>query len=127
MTDPRNGGYDEFLDTLEAGEPQYLSCPNGHGLLPPRRVCPHCGSQELEREPLPETGQISTYTIVDVPAPQFSDDAPYVTAVASFDAVRITGVLRGIDSEGVETGQEVTVHAEPNETSGERTITFRPA
>ena len=127
MNDHGNAGYDDLLEAIEAGEGYFLSCPNGHAMLPPRRVCPHCGSRELERTPLSETGELSTYTIVDVPTPGFRDDAPYVTAIATFGEVRLTGVLRGVELEDVETGQSVTVDVEPNETSGERTLTFRPA
>lgn len=127
MTDVGNAGYDDLLEAIESGEGHFLLCANGHALLPPRRVCPHCGSRDLDRTPLPETGEISTHTIIDVPAPQFSEDAPYVTAIATFDRVRLTGVVRGVDPERVETGQDVTLHVEPNETDGEPTITFRPA
>lgn len=127
MTQPRNAGYDDLLDAIDAGEGYYLSCPNGHAVLPPRRVCPHCGSQELTEKPLAETGKISTYTIIDVPTPQFRDDAPFVTAIVTVGEARLTGILRGVDPDDVETDQSVTVHVEPNETDGERTITFRPA
>ena len=50
MTDAaRDGAYDDFLDAIEAGEGYYLECENGHGWLPPRRVCPECGSREQHR------------------------------------------------------------------------------
>jgi len=121
----RNGEYDDFLDALEAGEGYYLECSNGHGLLPPRQVCPHCGDRELTEQPLPETGEIVTHTTVAVPTPQFDDDAPYVTAIVSFGAVRLTGILADVDPEDVEIGQSVSVGVESNATTGERTITFR--
>lgn len=124
MTDE---GYDDFLYALEAGDGFYYACPNGHGLLPPRRVCPHCGDRDLSRTPLPETGELVTHTSVAVPTPQFDDDAPYVTAIAEFGAVRLTGFVRGVDDGDVEIGQSVTVGVDRSETSDERVITFRPA
>ena len=126
MTDTQDGGYDAFLDALEAGDGYYYECSNGHALVPPRRVCPHCGDRELERVTLPETGELVTHTTVAVPTPQFEDDAPYVTAIATFGSVKLTGILQNVDPSDVEIGQEVTVAVESAETTDERTITFHP-
>ncbi|RZV06087.1 hypothetical protein BDK88_4042 [Natrinema hispanicum] len=126
MTDVTNGEYDAFLDALAEGEGYYLVCENEHGLLPPRRACPHCGDRELTERDLPKSGEIVTHTTVFVPTPQFEDDAPYVTAVADFDGVRLTGVVRGIAQEDVAIGDHVTATVESNETADERTIVFRP-
>ena len=105
----RDGGYDDWLDALEEGEGYYLESPDGYGSLPPRRVCPHTGSTDLSTEPLPNVGSLETFTEVHVPTPRFQDDAPYVTAIADFGPVRLTGVLRGVDpNDGtLETGLEV--------------------
>ncbi|QSW97619.1 Zn-ribbon domain-containing OB-fold protein [Haloterrigena alkaliphila] len=126
MTDAREDGYDAFLDALEAGEGYYYECSSGHGTLPPRRACPHCGDRELATATLPSTGEIVTFTLVTVPTPQFKDEAPYITAIATFGPIRLTGIVRGIDRENVEIGREVTVVIERDETTDERTITFRP-
>ncbi|MXV60575.1 nucleic acid-binding protein [Natronorubrum sp. JWXQ-INN-674] len=126
MTATQETGYDEFLDALEAGEGYYAECSNGHGTLPPRRVCPHCGDRELETVPLAPTGEIVTYTTVSVPTPAFDDDAPYVTAIASFGPVRLTGIVRNAGEDDLEIGREVTVTIEPTETTDERTIAFEP-
>ncbi len=128
MTEPesRNDGFDEWLDALESGEGYYLECENGHGWLPPRRVCTRCGSTTLEETPLPDAGPVDTFTVVHIPTPSFADDAPYVTAVATFGPVRITGVLRGIDADDVETGLIVEASAEAKETDDDRVVVFRP-
>lgn len=91
--DYRDDGYDDLLDAVDAGEGFYLSCENGHGYLPPRRVCPDCGSTELEETPLAESGEVVTRTIVHVPPPRFEDDAPYATVVAEFGPVAVTGIV----------------------------------
>lgn len=119
--------YDEWLDAIENGEAFYLESPAGHGSLPPRRVCPHSGSTELSREPLPEMGTIETYTVVHVAAEKFNDDTPYVSAVVDFGPVALTGILRGVDPEAVAVGDEVTVTVEPRETTDDRLVVFRPA
>ncbi|WP_458206221.1 Zn-ribbon domain-containing OB-fold protein [Haladaptatus sp. NG-SE-30] len=120
MSDHPNEGYDEWLDAVAEDEGYYLECENGHGSLPPRRICPECGATDLEETPLPETGQIETYTVVHVAAPSFVDDTPYTTAVADFGPVRLTGVADG----EVEVGTEVTASVGESETTGERLLLF---
>ena len=118
--------YDEWLDAIAAGEAFYLESPEGHGSLPPRRVCPHSGSTELSQQPLPETGTVETYTVVHVAAEKFSDDTPYVSAVVDFGPVALTGILRGVEPETVAVGDEVTVTVETRETTDDRLVVFRP-
>jgi len=122
----RNGEYDEWLDSIEAGEPYYIECAEGHGWLPPRRVCPDCGSRELSAEPLPEGGEIATHTTITVATPQFEDDAPYVTAIADFGPVSITGLVSGEGSEDAAIGDVVGIGVGERATTGERAVVFRP-
>jgi uncharacterized OB-fold protein len=126
MTDIRDAGFDDLLDAVAEGEGYYVACENGHGSLPPRRACPHCGSQDLSEEPMPESGEVATFTEVQVPTPQFGDDAPYVTAVVDFGAFRVTGVLRDVEAEAVEVGMVVGIDVGETATDGERVLVFRP-
>lgn len=119
-------GFDDFLAAIESGEGFYLECENGHGSLPPRRLCPHCGSAELEEAELAESGTIETFTVVRVAAPEFEDDAPYATAVADFDGVRLTGQVQGVEFDAVESGMEVEPGIGESETTGERILVFDP-
>jgi uncharacterized OB-fold protein len=123
-----NAGFDEWLSGLGEGEGYYLACPDGHGSLPPRRTCPHCGATELTEEPLPETGTIETYTEVHVSAPDFADQTPYVTAIVSFGPVRLTGVYGGFDSldQPPSVGATVTVETAPNPKRGDPVVVFSP-
>jgi len=126
MTDTaRNGEYDDWLDAIEAGEAYYVACDEGHGWLPPRRVCPDCGSRELHDEPLPDNGEIVTHTTITVATPQFEEDAPYVTAIADFGPVSITGLVRGVAPEDVSMGDVVGIEVGERETTGERAVVFR--
>ncbi|SFR48407.1 MULTISPECIES: Zn-ribbon domain-containing OB-fold protein [Halorubrum] len=138
---PTDRDHAEWLDALADGDGFALVCPNGHGSLPPRRVCPECGSTELSREPLAETGTVATYSVVHVPSPRFADDAPYATAVADFGPTRLTGIVRGEGDGGGATdgedaddappeaaiGDAVTVGVGERVTDGERLVVFRPA
>jgi len=124
-------GYDEWLDAIDAGEGFYLESLTGVGSLPPRRVCPETGSTDLTRELLPEIGTIDTYSVVHVATPGFDADAPYVSAIASFGPVRITGVVRGVDPDAVGDttdliGAEVRVTVETRATTDDRLVVLRP-
>ena len=124
--DVRDAGYDELIEALAEGEGYYLGCSNGHGSLPPRTVCPTCGDGDLERERMAPAGEVETWTLTTVATPQFEDDAPYVTAIASFGPVRLTGLLRGVDADDVEQGLTVTPTVEDRATTGDPVVVFRP-
>jgi uncharacterized OB-fold protein len=124
--DVRDAGYDDLVDAIADGEGYYLNCENGHGSLPPRHICPDCGSQDLSEQPLPETGEIETFTVIHATTPGFIDDAPYVTAVVNFESVRLTGQVHGLDHDSVETGTTVTPDIAETETTGDRVIVFHP-
>jgi len=122
MTD---AGYDEWLDAIDDGEGYYLECPEGHGSLPPRRVCPHCGSADLDHAELSATGTVETFTICYVGGPDFDEEEPYATAIADFGGVRLTGVVRGTDPENVTVGMPVEVRAGTNRTTGDDLVVLR--
>ncbi|GAB7018413.1 Zn-ribbon domain-containing OB-fold protein [Halostagnicola bangensis] len=126
MSEARDAGFDDWLDAAEEDQAYYLECSEGHGSLPPRRVCPECGSTELEQPPLPGTGTIETFTVTHVPTPSFEEDAPYATAIANFGPVRLTGQVDGINLEKVENGLEVDIAVAVSETTGDRVLTFEP-
>ena len=128
---PTDREYAEWLDALADDDGFALTCPRGHGSLPPRRVCPECGSTDLSRDPLDETGTVEAHSVVHVPSPRFADDAPYATAVVDFGPTRLTGIVRDGDPEGdatpeVETGDRVAVEVGERVTDGERLVVFRP-
>ncbi|QLK25724.1 Zn-ribbon domain-containing OB-fold protein [Natrinema zhouii] len=121
-----DAGFDEWLEAAADGDAYCLECANGHGSLPPRRVCPDCGSTDLAETELPDTGKIQTFTVTHVPTPAFEEDAPYANAIVDFGAVRITGQVVGIDPGDVETGMTVELEITVSETTGERVIALRP-
>lgn len=121
-----NEGYDEWLDAISEGEGYYLECAEGHGELPPRRVCPECGSTEFSEQPLPDVGEVETYTVTSVAAPSFEDDAPYAIAVVEFGPVTVTGQVEGVDHEDVEVGMTVGIDVDRRVTTDEPLVTFRP-
>ncbi|QSG06578.1 Zn-ribbon domain-containing OB-fold protein [Halapricum desulfuricans] len=118
-----NDGYDQALDAIENGEPYALECPDGHQSMPPRQVCPECGSDDLEEVEIPTSGELLSYNVTYVPTPDFSDDVPFVLGVAEFDDVRLTGRVQA-DAEDVEVGSAVEVGLGESETTGRPLVTF---
>ena len=121
----RDDGFDDWLDALEAAEAFYLECPEGHGSLPPRRVCPERGTDDLAEASLPDVGELVTYTITHVPTPAFEADAPYATAIVDFGPVRVTGRVLDVPVDDVEPGLTVEAVVTEAETTGDRLIGFR--
>ncbi|MFB6085775.1 MAG: Zn-ribbon domain-containing OB-fold protein [Halodesulfurarchaeum sp.] len=120
----RDAGYDDFLDAVGEGSAFYLECPEKHGSLPPRQVCPECGSGELDRTDLPEVGTIVVHNVVHVPTPRFADDTPYATAIADFGPLSLTGQVRIDDPHAVENGQDVTLDTDVTDTNEDRLLVF---
>jgi len=122
----RDAGFDDFLDAVEAGEPYYLVGEDGAAYLPPRPYDPATGEEGLAEQPLPGTGEILTHTTTHVATPRFAEDTPYVTALAEFGPVTLTGQVRGLDPADVAIGQEVTLGVDRSETASERVLVFYP-
>jgi len=122
----RDAGYDDFLDAVEAGEPYYLESAGGEAHLPPLPYDPATGEATLTERSLPEPGEVLTHTTTHIAAPQFDEDAPYVTAVASFGPVNLTGQVREMEPETVAVGQSVELGVERAETTDERVLVFYP-
>ncbi|MFC6787595.1 Zn-ribbon domain-containing OB-fold protein [Halobaculum halobium] len=123
---PADTGYDEWADSLAEGG-YFIECANGHGSLPPRRVCPECGSTDLAEEALPETGEVETFSEIHVAPSGFGEDPPYVTAVVNFGTVRVTGIVRGLSADEVAIGTAVRPDVERNDATGNRLVVFRSA
>lgn len=123
--DVADAGYDEWIEAVREGEGYYIRCENDHGSLPPRRVCPHCGSMEIEETPLADTGELKTFTVTHVATPNFADDTPYAVGIARFGDVRVTGQLRDVAVEDVEVGMEVAIDVAETETTGDDLVVFR--
>ncbi len=121
----RDDGFDDWLDAIAANEGHYLECSEGHGSLPPRLVCPDCGATDLAETPLADAGEVVTYSVVHVGTDAFDGQTPYVVAIAEFDGVRITGLVRGVDPEDVTVGAPVGVTVGENPTTGDRIVVHR--
>ena len=80
----------------------------GHTSFPPRKICPKCGSKELEIIKLPETGKILTYTIVRNAPVGFTEFAPYAVGVIELeDGTRMMAQIVDSNFEDIDIGKRV--------------------
>ncbi|MFH1278774.1 MAG: Zn-ribbon domain-containing OB-fold protein [Candidatus Eisenbacteria bacterium] len=80
----------------------------GYVAFPPRLLCPKCKGRKFEPTALAPEGKILTYTVIHVPAAQFSDEAPFAIGVVELDGgVRITAQIVDCDTASLGIGQRV--------------------
>ena len=95
-------------------------------MLPPRQICPACGSAELTREPLSTRGEIVSFTEISVTIPRFHGTTPYTVVLTELsDGVTLTGQLRKATANDITIGDEVGLDTETHE-DGPALITFHP-
>ena len=86
-----------FREGLKESKLQGCSCGNCDNLmLPPRMICPKCGSTDLNEYCFEGKGAIKTKTIVYVPLTRFQDLSPYTVGIIELDeGPMITGMVLG--------------------------------
>lgn len=119
----RDAGYDDVLDAIEAGDGYFLVCENGHGWLPPRRICETCGSREFDERALPAEGEVIAKTTIHVAPPRYEEDTPYVVAVVDLGEIRVSGRVVGSET-AVATGETVSPCVAESKSAGERLLGF---
>lgn len=119
--------YDTLTDEIAGGEGRYLACAAcGESSLPPRHVCPTCGSAELTREPLSDRGTVLAFTEISVTIPKFHGETPYTVVMAELaDDVVLSGQLREATADDIAIGDEVALGTEARD-DGPDLVTFRP-
>lgn len=115
----------EFFSAIENDEPYCLAGTETHGMLPPRYVDPASGDKEISRESMPSAGKLLTYSTVHVAPSPLENVSPYTVAIAEFGSVRITGQLRGFETDP-EIGQQVSIGIERLEELEYPLIVFTP-
>ena len=116
----------DFAEGIDDESPIYLACEDCDEVaLPPRAVCPECGTRTFEERSLSTTATVAAATQIFSSIPEFADETPYTVVLADFEeGLRLTGQLRGADE--VNVGESVAVGAERR---GEDAwiVTFSPA
>ena len=77
-------------------------------IVPPRSLCPHCGSSKMNWTELPSKGKLVTYTVIHVSPAQFQELSPYAVGIVEFgDGVRLPGMIRNVKLEDLKIGMEL--------------------
>jgi len=88
-----------YMDGLRSGTLKGSRCLRcGKQMLPPRPVCPGCGSTMLEWVTFGGSGTVAAVTTIRVPLTRFSDRGDYSVGIVTLDeGVHISGLLTGED------------------------------
>jgi len=82
-----------------------LEC--GYVSFPPKASCPKCGSRNLVKERLPQSGRVVSYTVLNVPIKGFEEQAPLIIAIIQLGEAKILSQLTDVSPEDVYVGMEV--------------------
>ncbi len=103
----------KFFDRLREGRLSTTRCAReDRWLWPPRVVCPHCHSNELEWADLPMAGRIYAFSAVLAGAPLGMEaEVPFVVGLVDLDGVplRLFGRIAGTTWERCRIGLPVSV------------------
>ncbi len=121
-----------FFRGLAEGRLLGQRCPTCHKVyVPPRGACPVDGVPTTDEVPLPDTGIVTTFCIVNVPFLGQKITPPYVSAYILLDGADIAflHLIQGIPAEEVRMGMRVKAKWKPREewvTSIENIEHFEP-
>lgn len=120
--------FEDFTDAIAAGDQEYLVCQECEApTLPPRELCPQCGSTALTWAPLSDRGTVLSFTEISVTIPKFHGETPYTVVLTRFDeGLTLTGQLREATADDIAIGDDVVLGREEYD-EGTAVITFRPA
>jgi hypothetical protein len=117
--------YHDFLNQGRIMGSRCRGCGALH--LPPRPVCPECGSLDLEWAELRGEGSVQAYTVITVPLTRLKDRCPYAVGVVKLDdGPSISGsIIDVINGDEIAVGSRVKAELVKE---GEGTaLCFRPA
>lgn len=120
------------LRALGEGRLQGQRCPSCRKVyVPPRGACPTCGVPTNEDVPLPDTGTVTTFCVVNVPFAGQHVKPPYVAASVLLDGADIAfqHLVLGCAPEEVRMGMRVRAVWKPRDewgTSMENVAHFEP-
>ncbi len=94
--------FNQFLNEKKLMGTRCTQC--GQLYLPPRAICPHCFSEQLDWVELAGKGKLGAFTIIYVgPTPMvnagYSRENPYVSGIVELDeGVKISAQILGVDA-----------------------------
>jgi uncharacterized OB-fold protein len=115
VDDPVTG---PFWQGCAAGELRVQACAScGRRRMPPRPMCPACGSLDVRWDVVAPTATVWSFAIPHPPLlPAYEERLPYAVLVVELDddpAIRLVGdTAEGVDPATIEIGQAVTASFE---------------
>lgn len=92
----------------------------GYATLPDEKICPACGSRNIERIMLPRRGRVINYSVIWNAPRGYEYYTPYVVALIELeDGTRIFSQLTDVHPEEVKEGIEVEMVIRKIRVSGE--------
>lgn len=120
-----------FWEGTERGELRVKrceACARHH--WPPRRGCPHCGSDALSWEAVSPTGKVFSWTVVyRSQTPGFEQEVPYAVVLVALDAapgVRMVGNLRDCAPDRIAASMPVEAVFTPSADGSVKLVHWRP-
>jgi uncharacterized OB-fold protein len=112
--------YEKFKSFIAQGKFMVAKCGKcNHILLPPKPICPYCGSREFSWIEIPRVGKIVSYTEIHVPPRGFEKFAPYIVALVEFEGgVKIPGIVKGAKISDMKIGLNVQMEFSKDFPSG---------
>lgn len=110
-----------FNDKVSQGKLMGNRCKTcGELHIPPRQICPRCGSQQLEWHEFGGKGTLGAVTLNRAPSSGFRGRPPYAVGIVRLDeGPSISGLMEVENPEGLEVGARVAFTPIKD---GERTI-----
>jgi uncharacterized OB-fold protein len=82
----------------------------GAMLLPPKPMCIHCLSTNLQWTELEGSGKLLSYTVIHVAPEQFQSFAPYIVGIVEFErGFRLPGMIRDVDPKEIRVGMNLKI------------------
>ena len=116
------GKTSKFWKELEKGRIFTTKCKKCKKInFPPVADCGLCGSSEVDWIELSGKGKILTYTKVFVKPSSFSEEKPYIVAIAELDeGIKVLSWVTGVEIEEISVGKQVRLV--PKVTDNKRAI-----
>jgi uncharacterized OB-fold protein len=91
--------------------------------FPPRLVCASCGRKSFKQVTLPDTGKVTTFTVIRVPPTEFCDQAPYAVGIVELKGgVRIQCQIADCTPDDLKIGMPVKIEFRKIKEEGEAGI-----
>lgn len=91
-----------FWEGLSQGKWQTTCCQAcGKFTFPPKKICPHCWSDDMAWKDLSARGTLYSWTRVHAAPKVFTDESPYTVCVVDLD-IGLRIATRMVEREGIE-------------------------